>query len=103
MTTRALSPSEPEAAQLGLFDSGEPSVDTTFAATRRIQLDATSWIDYVPGWLSGSDQLLAVLRATAGWAQRERWMYDRKVAEPRLTAEYRNLADAPQPLLHDSG
>jgi len=33
-----------------------------------------------------------------GWEQRRRWMYDRKVDEPRLTHEYQDLTVAP-PLL----
>ncbi|MGI5289080.1 hypothetical protein ACQEVF_37850 [Nonomuraea polychroma] len=31
--------------------------------------------------------------------QRDRWMFDKKVAEPRLTAEYTDLADVPEPML----
>ena len=29
------------------------AVDETFSAAERIQLDATSWVDHVQGWLSG--------------------------------------------------
>ena len=36
----------------------------------------------------------------ASWEQRSRWMYTRMVAEPRLTAEYPVIAEAPQPVLH---
>jgi alkylated DNA repair dioxygenase AlkB len=35
----------------------------------------------------------------AEWQQRSRWMYTRMVTEPRLTAEYPVIADAPQPVL----
>lgn len=86
-------------SQLTLGGPAEPAIDLTFATARRIELDATSWVEHVPGWLSGDDALLASLVATAGWEQRERWMYDRKVLEPRLTAEYLDPADAPEPLL----
>jgi hypothetical protein len=67
--------------------------------TRRIQLDQTSWIEHIPGWL-GPDQaeeLLAKLIANAAWEQRDRWMASRRVIEPLLTAEYTDLADAPTP------
>jgi alkylated DNA repair dioxygenase AlkB len=66
-----------------------------------ISLDATSWIDQVPGWLPppDADDLLARLIANAAWEQRDRWMVNRRVLEPRLTAEYNDLADAPDPLL----
>jgi alkylated DNA repair dioxygenase AlkB len=86
--------------QPGLFDTGEPVVDETFRTARRVQLDAHSWVEHVPTWLTGSEQLFDELRQTAGWEQRERWMYTQKVVEPRLTAEYPVLADAPHPTLH---
>jgi len=86
--------------QLNLFGGGEPAVDDTFATAHRIQLDATSWVEHVPGWLSGSDELLQELIETAQWEQRTRWIVDRRMAEPRLTAEYPDLVTAPQPMLH---
>jgi alkylated DNA repair dioxygenase AlkB len=88
-----------ETVQLDLFNGEEFAVDETFSAARRVWLDDTSWVEHVPGWLSGSSELLAQLQATAPWEHRERWMYTRMVAEPRLTAEYRVLAEAPQPQL----
>lgn len=78
---------------------GELTVDPTFAAAHRIQLDATSWVEHVAGWLTGSEQLLTALVASARWEQRERWMVNRIVAEPRLTAEYLDLAESPEPIL----
>lgn len=85
--------------QASLFDADELLVDTSFGDARRLQLDDESWIDYVPGWLSGHDQLLADLRRSVRWEQRERWMYSRKLAEPRLTAECHRLAESDPPFL----
>jgi alkylated DNA repair dioxygenase AlkB len=76
------------------------AVDRTWSTATRIQLDATSWVDHVPGWLAGDDELLRLLVERADWAQRSRWMYTRVVREPRLTAEYPVIADAPHPVLH---
>jgi alkylated DNA repair dioxygenase AlkB len=76
------------------------AVDETFAAATRIQLDHTSWIDHIPGWLAGDGELMEALMKQASWEQRSRWMYTRMVTEPRLTAEYPVIADAPQPVLH---
>jgi alkylated DNA repair dioxygenase AlkB len=82
-------------AQLGLFDVAEMAMDTAFSTARRIQLDATSWVEYVPGWLAGSEKLFATLLEMPEWEQRERWIIERMMIEPRLTAEYPHLADAP--------
>jgi alkylated DNA repair dioxygenase AlkB len=75
------------------------AVDETFAAADRIQLDDTSWVDHVQGWLAGDGELMEALMKQASWEQRSRWMYTRTVQEPRLTAEYPVIADAPQPVL----
>jgi alkylated DNA repair dioxygenase AlkB len=73
--------------QPSLLDSGpEPAVDETFAGAVRIQLDRASWIERVPGWVSGSDALFELLVRTAEWGQRTRKMWDHEVVEPRLTA-----------------
>lgn len=100
MTTDDTDPTVPlGVAQLGLFPSDEMVVDTTFAAVHRIELDATSWVEHIPGWLTGGEQLLAALVANAGWEKRYRWMVNRVVVEPRLTAQCHELADAPEPRL----
>lgn len=83
-----------------LFEGLDPMVDTTFATTRRVPLDGTSWIEHVPGWLQGSRRLFDQLMAGAPWEQRRRAMFGRRFDEPRLTAEYPDIADAPQELLH---
>jgi alkylated DNA repair dioxygenase AlkB len=88
------------AQQFGLFDGLEAAVDVDFSAAHRIELDATSWVEYIPGWLRGSDELFRELLESAPWEQRDRWMFTRRVIEPRLTAEYPELADVPHPTLH---
>jgi alkylated DNA repair dioxygenase AlkB len=85
--------------QPSLFDDAEPAVDHTFAGAERIELDATSWVEHVRGWLTGSERVFDDVYATAGFEQRSRWMYSQKVVEPRLTAEYADVADAPLPML----
>jgi alkylated DNA repair dioxygenase AlkB len=84
--------------QLEIFGGGSPTPDPTFRAARRVQLDETSWLEHVPGWLAGSEQLFEVLLDEAGWEQRERWMVNRVVTEPRLTAEYPDITSAPRVL-----
>ncbi|MDP9393498.1 MAG: alpha-ketoglutarate-dependent dioxygenase AlkB [Actinomycetota bacterium] len=72
--------------QPSLLDAGEIEPDAQFRTLTRIPLDEESWVDYAPGWLAGSDELFALLLERADWRQRELWMYERKVREPRLTA-----------------
>src|ERR1700753_2969010 len=75
------------------------AVDETCATATRIQLDDTSWVEHVQGWLAGDGELMATLMEQAAWEQRSRWMYTRMVTEPRLTAEYPVIDRAPQPVL----
>jgi alkylated DNA repair dioxygenase AlkB len=82
-----------------LFSVAAPEIDRSFRAATRTWLDADSWVELVPAWLMGSDAMLERLVAAAPWQQRQRWMYDRIVDEPRLTAEYPTLDDLPDPML----
>ena len=72
-----------------------PDVDASFSGLVRVGLDATSWVDHAPGWVAGSDELLARLVADTDWGQRWRWMYERRVAEPRLTAGWSRSSGQP--------
>ncbi|MEW9555501.1 alpha-ketoglutarate-dependent dioxygenase AlkB [Nonomuraea sp. NPDC050783] len=89
----------PGYGQLDLLAGEEMRLDPEFSGARRIRLDDTSWVEHVPAWLHGSARLLDRLLATAGWEQRDRWMFDKKFVEPRLTAEYTDLAAVPEPML----
>jgi alkylated DNA repair dioxygenase AlkB len=99
---QAVLPFEPEpSSTLNHVDELTIAFDITFATATRIQLDDTSWVDHVSGWLTGHETLMRQLIDEADWEQRSRWMYTRMVTEPRLTAEYPVIADAPQSILHD--
>jgi alkylated DNA repair dioxygenase AlkB len=74
--------------QPSLFGAVEPSFDPAFSALERISLDATAWIDLVPGWVTGADRVFDELLRTRPWAQRSRWMYDHRVLEPRMTSRW---------------
>jgi alkylated DNA repair dioxygenase AlkB len=74
--------------QPSLFDGSRPSFDRTFTTVQRIALDDHAWLDYAPGWVRGSDALFEELLASRRWGERSRWMYTRKVREPRLTAPW---------------
>ena len=69
-----------------------------FGAAQRRELDVASWIEHIPEWLSNPGEIFDVVAASAGWAQHERWIYNRIVVEPRLTAEFPEISTAPAPL-----
>ena len=77
-------------------------VSDAFAAATDHWLDEKSSITHVRGFLTGHDALMRQLSAISGWEQRRRWMYNRKVDEPRLTHEYQDLTTA-TPLLVEIG
>jgi len=81
--------------QPSLFADADPALDPAFTGAERHALDATSWVEIVPGWVTGGETLLEQILQAAAFEQRQRWMYDKRVYEPRLTAEYRDLAAAP--------
>ena len=85
--------------ELSLFDEGGLGVDPTFAAARRTPLDQHSWIEHVPGWLTGSAELFDHLVTVPGWEQRRRRMPTGMVSEPRLTIDVADLRTAPHPML----
>jgi alkylated DNA repair dioxygenase AlkB len=68
--------------------SEDVAVDASFARLERIDLDDESWVDYAPAWLSGADRLFEDVLMSRDWGQRSRHMYDRRVAEPRLTSPW---------------
>ncbi|MFK7916908.1 MAG: alpha-ketoglutarate-dependent dioxygenase AlkB [Ilumatobacter sp.] len=91
--------------QASLFGSQEPSFDSSFTTASRSALSAASWVEYVPGWLSGSDALFDELVDRLDFQQRIGIpMYDRLVDEPRLTSWWSELQsiEAPLPVLSDA-
>ncbi len=92
--------------QDSLFDDAgdpAPALDAgalSFAGVQRVRLDDRSWLDVAQGWLPGHAALFTELQHRAPWQQRERWMYDRQVLEPRLVAAWsgEHLAELPAPL-----
>ncbi|MFN2588024.1 MAG: alpha-ketoglutarate-dependent dioxygenase AlkB [Actinomycetota bacterium] len=86
-----------------LFDTEAPGFDASFASLRRIELDPEAWVDYAPGWVSGSDDLFAQVLEERDWGQRSRRMYEGRVVEPRLTAPWnvRSGEELRPPVLED--
>jgi hypothetical protein len=71
--------------QASLLGSVELSVDAAFSSARRRPLgDGDAWIDHVPGWVTGADELFAELADRVEWQSPVVRMYDRLVDTPRL-------------------
>jgi alkylated DNA repair dioxygenase AlkB len=88
-------------AQEDLFaiEAASITLDSRFTTAKRTAIDGHSWIEMVPGWMSGSHILLEQLATGEPWLQRDRRLFDQTFSEPRLTAEYRDLCNAPEALV----
>jgi alkylated DNA repair dioxygenase AlkB len=83
--------------QPSLLGGGAVEVDPALHGVRRRELAEGAWVDVLPGWCGGADALFARLLADTPWGpQRTVRMYDRMVAEPRLTHRWR-LDEGPAP------
>ncbi|HYO35026.1 MAG TPA: alpha-ketoglutarate-dependent dioxygenase AlkB [Geodermatophilus sp.] len=88
------------AHQPSMFDVAEEAALTPLAGrVRRHELSRGAWVDHLPGWVTGSDEVLEVLLGDIGWRADRRQMYDREVAVPRLLRWYGRGAVLPHPLL----
>jgi alkylated DNA repair dioxygenase AlkB len=84
--------------QASLFATGGPGLGD-LAAARRTHLGRGAWIDLLPGWLGGADDLFEELAATVPWHEERRRMYDGVVTVPRLLSHYREGEPLPHPVL----
>jgi alkylated DNA repair dioxygenase AlkB len=82
--------------QPSLLDGGTVGFDEAFAGIQRRELDHGAWVDHQLGWCHGSDELFARLLEETPWRGRTVHMYDRVVAEPRLTHRW-VLDEGPPP------
>ena len=82
-------------AQLELFGQGEPRFDATFAQARRFELEPDAWVEFVPGWLRGHQELFDTLVRTVSFRAEQRVMYERVVSVPRLYASLEEDGPAP--------
>ena len=65
----------------------------------RTDLAHGAWIDYLPGWMAGADELFSRLLTVVPWRAERRWMYERVVDVPRLLCFYAEGEELPVPLL----
>jgi alkylated DNA repair dioxygenase AlkB len=80
----------------------ELGLDRAFTTAKRAPLDQASWVELVPEWLRGGDELLQVLVEAVPWKQHHRKLFDQIFLEPRMTAQYKSLRDVPHRALRDA-
>jgi alkylated DNA repair dioxygenase AlkB len=91
------------AHQPSMWDLAEEATLTSLAGrVVRHDLRDGAWVDHLPGWVSGSDEVLEVLLGDIGWREDRRQMYEREVAVPRLLRWYGGNATLPHPLLTEA-
>jgi alkylated DNA repair dioxygenase AlkB len=91
------------AHQPSMWDIAEEATLSPLAGqVTRHALTRGAWVDHLPGWVSGSDEVLDVLLGDIGWREDRRQMYEREVAVPRLLRWYGGGETLPHPLLTDA-
>ncbi|MEF9914861.1 alpha-ketoglutarate-dependent dioxygenase AlkB [Streptomyces sp. P5-A9] len=88
--------------QGSLFDQADRPRLGPLTGLHRTVLGDGAWIDLLPGWLSGADELFAELAQDVPWRAERRQMYDRTVDVPRLLAFYRAQDALPSPVLDEA-
>ncbi len=73
------------------------------AAVVRVELDATSWVDVVHGFVPEPDALFEHLRASLPWTQGRSVRDGRMIPDPRLGASLRREQLAAIPILRATG
>ncbi|HEX4190153.1 MAG TPA: alpha-ketoglutarate-dependent dioxygenase AlkB [Marmoricola sp.] len=89
------------AFQPSLFDQPEPQL-RPLDGLRRTPLTAGAWVDVLPGWLEGADELFARLVTAIPWRAESREMYDRVVDVPRLVHTYDVGEELPDDVLRQA-
>jgi hypothetical protein len=65
-----------------------PAIEPLPGRMVRHTLTAGAWVDVLPGWIHGSDEVFETLRGDIGWRAERRQMYDGVVDVPRLLRWY---------------
>ncbi len=85
--------------QASLLDLAEQPGPGPLDGLQRTELSHGAWIDVLPGWLAGADELFGRLLDVVPWRAERRKMYDRVVDVPRLLCFYAEDEELPDPLL----
>ncbi len=87
--------------QGSLLDAGVTPQIRPLAPSRTV-LTRGAWVDVLPGWIAGSDELFVRLQGDVPWRAERREMYDSVVDVPRLICSYGRGDQLPDPLLTEA-
>ncbi|MGK5739509.1 alpha-ketoglutarate-dependent dioxygenase AlkB [Micromonospora sp. URMC 103] len=96
-----MTPAAYQPSMLDLTDTG-PSLGQLPGGLRRHVLSRGAWVDHLPGWVHGSDQVFDVLLRDVPWRAERRTMYDTEVDVPRLLCWYDGERTLPHPVLTEA-
>ena len=88
--------------QGSLLDAFEDPALGSVDGVRRTDLGRGAWIDVLPRWLTGADQVYERLARDVPWQAERRQMYDRVVDVPRLLCFYGENEELPLPILDEA-
>ncbi len=71
--------------QGSLLGGRAPGIDPGLAGVRRLELGEGAWIEHLPGWVIGADQLFATALHVLTWRQHTERIRGQDVLAPRLT------------------
>ncbi|HEY5420608.1 MAG TPA: alpha-ketoglutarate-dependent dioxygenase AlkB, partial [Marmoricola sp.] len=74
--------------QASLFDTPAIGVGPLAGRVERRWLSRGAWVDVLPGWFEGADELFATMLSDVPWQAEQRPMYDNVVDVPRLLHHY---------------
>ncbi|CRK57330.1 Alkylated DNA repair protein AlkB [Alloactinosynnema sp. L-07] len=90
------------ALQGSLWDGPDAAGLAPLSRVRRVHLTDGAWLDVLPGWLHGADDLFQRLVDTVPWRAERRAMYDTVVDVPRLLCFYDEDTRLPDPRLTEA-
>jgi alkylated DNA repair dioxygenase AlkB len=90
------------AFQASLLDADQEFGLADLSEITRTTLSGGAWLDLLPGWMTGADELFERLARVVPWRAERGPMYDRVVAVPRLLSFYGKDDELPDPALDDA-
>jgi alkylated DNA repair dioxygenase AlkB len=87
------------AFQASLLDVGREFGLGDLGRAERVQLAHGAWLDVLPGWVHGADEVFESLLRVVPWRAERRVMYDRLLDVPRLLCYYNAGQELPDPAL----